>query len=209
MWEILLVGENSLFWNGLERLLSGAGFTATRSDEGFNALAAKNGALRGKIVILGDVDGSSSAIDLCVELCAAARGISVILVVKPSNQGKALPAIEAGVQGIVTTLDTPDTLFECVREVESGRRWINQSVLQAALDSALGKSTSLLDQLTPREKEVAIAASEGHSTADIAQQKKLSSGTVKVHFHNIYKKLGMKGRAELIARVHDEMSKQA
>lgn len=52
--------------------------------------------------------------------------------------------------------------------------------------------------LTDREQQVAFLVGLGFTNKGIAQQLVLSEGTVKVHTHNIFQKLGVKTRAELI-----------
>jgi DNA-binding NarL/FixJ family response regulator len=55
------------------------------------------------------------------------------------------------------------------------------------------------DVLTPREREIATLASAGLSNKQIARQSSLVEGTVKIHLHNIYRKLGVKNRTALAA----------
>jgi len=51
--------------------------------------------------------------------------------------------------------------------------------------------------LTRREKEIAQMVLLGHRNKEVARSLSISVGTVKVHLHNIYKKLGIKSRPEL------------
>jgi DNA-binding NarL/FixJ family response regulator len=52
--------------------------------------------------------------------------------------------------------------------------------------------------LTPRERDVVRLIASGLSNKSIAHRLGLREGTVKVHLHNIYQKLGISGRVELI-----------
>jgi two-component system nitrate/nitrite response regulator NarP len=54
--------------------------------------------------------------------------------------------------------------------------------------------------LSSRELEIALLISRSLSNKDIAREMGLSLGTVKVHVHNIYVKLGEKGRHRIIVR---------
>jgi two-component system, NarL family, nitrate/nitrite response regulator NarL len=54
--------------------------------------------------------------------------------------------------------------------------------------------------LSPRELEIARLISRGLSNKDIARELGLSLGTVKVHVHNIFVKLGEKSRHRIIVR---------
>ena len=53
-------------------------------------------------------------------------------------------------------------------------------------------------QLTTREQDVARLVASGLSNKAIAHRLGLQEGTVKVHLHNIYQKLGISSRVELI-----------
>ncbi len=52
--------------------------------------------------------------------------------------------------------------------------------------------------LTPRERQVAFLVTRGLSNKDVARELGLSEGTVKIHLHNIFRKLGAKNRYGLI-----------
>ena len=49
--------------------------------------------------------------------------------------------------------------------------------------------------LTTREREIVLLAATGLSNKTIAYELKLSAGTVKVHMHNIFQKLGIRTRS--------------
>ena len=51
--------------------------------------------------------------------------------------------------------------------------------------------------LTPREMEIVRMVAQGLRNKVIAERLSISEGTVKVHLHNIYEKLGVDGRLEL------------
>jgi two-component system, NarL family, nitrate/nitrite response regulator NarL len=54
--------------------------------------------------------------------------------------------------------------------------------------------------LTPRERAVALLVAGGLSNKVIAFELGLSVGTVKIHVHRIFQKLGIKSRNSLIIR---------
>ena len=53
--------------------------------------------------------------------------------------------------------------------------------------------------LSPREREVAQLVARGLSNKEVARELGLSDGTVKIHIHSIFQKLGAKSRYWLIA----------
>jgi LuxR family maltose regulon positive regulatory protein len=58
----------------------------------------------------------------------------------------------------------------------------------------------IVEPLSPREREVLQLIAEGLTNKEIARGLVLSVGTVKVHAHNIYSKLGVSGRTQAIAK---------
>ena len=54
--------------------------------------------------------------------------------------------------------------------------------------------------LTPRETEVLVAISGGHSNKEIARHLEISQHTVKFHIESLLRKLGAKSRAEAVAK---------
>ena len=54
-----------------------------------------------------------------------------------------------------------------------------------------------MDSLTSREREIVFALAEGLSNKEVGRRLNISVGTVKVHLHNIYNKLGVKNRTAL------------
>jgi len=53
-------------------------------------------------------------------------------------------------------------------------------------------------KLSPREHQVALLIGRGLSNKDVARELGLSPGTVKIHVHNIFVKLGEKSRYRII-----------
>lgn len=53
--------------------------------------------------------------------------------------------------------------------------------------------------LTPSEKDVALFAIKGMSTAEIAAMRSTSEGTVKAQTNAIYRKAGVSGRSQLLS----------
>lgn len=72
------------------------------------------------------------------------------------------------------------------------------SLDEDAIDHAMANFEA--DHLTDREREIAILILKGHSSKSIAAQTNISSGTVKIHRKNIYRKLEISSQSELFAR---------
>ena len=63
-----------------------------------------------------------------------------------------------------------------------------------------------MNSLTRREREIVLALAEGLSNKEVGRRLNLSEGTVKVHLHNIYSKLGVKNRTALAVLAFTEFA---
>jgi two-component system nitrate/nitrite response regulator NarL len=55
-----------------------------------------------------------------------------------------------------------------------------------------------MEQLTTREREIIFALVQGLCNKGIGRKLNISEGTVKVHLHKIYRKLGVHNRTALV-----------
>ena len=58
-----------------------------------------------------------------------------------------------------------------------------------------------LHGLTPREYQVALMVGRGLSNKEVGRELGVSDGTVKLHLHSIFQKLGARNRYGLIQRM--------
>jgi DNA-binding NarL/FixJ family response regulator len=54
-----------------------------------------------------------------------------------------------------------------------------------------------MEKLTLREREISTLVAQALSNKEIARKLGLTEGTVKVHLHNIFDKLGLQNRTQL------------
>ena len=67
-----------------------------------------------------------------------------------------------------------------------------------SIDMVLGDEWSKV--LSPREREVALLVARGLTNKEVARELGLCDGTVKIHLHRIFQKLGAKSRYNLIVQ---------
>jgi DNA-binding CsgD family transcriptional regulator len=77
--------------------------------------------------------------------------------------------------------------------------WADRARLEllATGETARRRDPSTLDQLTPRELQVALVLAEGQTTREAAAKLFLSPKTVDYHLRKVYRKLGISSRAAL------------
>ena len=87
----------------------------------------------------------------------------------------------------------------------------DRNTAQERLRRASGAFLDLLEErfaewsLTPAERDVALFAIKGMSTAEIAGLRATSEGTVKAQTNAIYRKAGVSGRSQLLSLFIDDL----
>jgi two-component system nitrate/nitrite response regulator NarL len=80
---------------------------------------------------------------------------------------------------------------------------MNQRLRTAPMISAKNRTHSSLSfaVLSVREREIMLLAAKGFANKAIARELNVTEGTIKIHLHNVYEKLGVHGRSALAAHV--------
>jgi DNA-binding NarL/FixJ family response regulator len=112
-------------------------------------------------------------------------------------------AVKLGLAGLVLKDSAPETLVDCVRRVHDGKQAIDRDTLLRAFRNVLdgdgdGGERGVAAALTQRELDIVRMIAEGLRNKVIADRLGIAEGTVKVHLHNIYEKLHVEGRMELL-----------
>src|SRR5215204_757628 len=124
----------------------------------------------------------------------------VILLTGSASDGQIVKAVSHGAWGILLKDVAASTLLECLDKVAQGERWLPAALVSsAALREAerQGDLDRLENVLTAREREIAMLVATGNSNKHIAREAAISEGTVKLHLHNIYRKLSVPNRTSL------------
>src|SRR5436190_4958847 len=150
------------------------------------------------------LDMSMPAVDgLQVLSNITANGYStkVIFLTATASDAQILAAIAGGAKGIVLKEAASDELIDCIRAVAAGNNWFPAEVVEAAFERETGRRSvsKRLSKLTSRERQVIIMAAEGLSNKVIAKRLSVSEATVKIHLHNVYRKIGVANRTALAA----------
>jgi len=108
-------------------------------------------------------------------------------------------AMRLGGAGFCSKSEPPNQLLDSVVRVATGQ------MIFPFVD-VRGLHSCPLSSLTPRERELLAALSEGNSNAQLAARFEISVQTVKFHLKNVYEKLGIGNRAQAVALYVSEKS---
>ncbi|USQ80373.1 response regulator transcription factor [Ornithinimicrobium faecis] len=153
------------------------------------------------------------------ELLASEDPPKVIVLTTFDTDDMVLEALRIGAHGFLLKSTRPERLVEAVRRaVLDGEPSLSPSVTQQLIARVAGgglqtqdagaetrrkRAEELLDNLTDREREVAVAIGQGWSNAQIASTLYMGLPTVKAHVSRVLVKLGAGNRTQIALIVHD------
>jgi DNA-binding NarL/FixJ family response regulator len=124
----------------------------------------------------------------------------VVILTATLDEDGLTEAVRLGVRGLVLKELAPKLLVQCIRKVHAGELWLEKRSVSSALEKLLQRETATNEAaqaLTPREIEIIKQVAAGLRNMEIGKKLFISEGTVKIHLHNIYQKLGVDSRTKL------------
>jgi DNA-binding NarL/FixJ family response regulator len=120
-------------------------------------------------------------------------------------------ALAIGADGFLLKDTAPERIVEAVRRVAAGDPMLSPSAARSLLEqfrddtapSRQREAARLLDTLTERERDVALAIGRGLSNAEVAAELHLSVTTVKGYTGVVFTKLGVTNRTQVAIVVHE------
>lgn len=145
-----------------------------------------------------DFSGTApTGVDVLREVRGAKLSTRVILFCNETDVDAPLDAVELGVDGLLLRTATLDAVGQCIATVADGEQWLDPRAMKAAYDRMAQRQAPVPSLLTRRERDVARLVAAGQRNRVIAGELGISEGTVKMHLHNVYAKMGLESRTQL------------
>ena len=170
-------------------------------EDGFGAMTA----IRNYAPDIALIDTSMPGLngfDVLAAVNAETLKTKIIFLTASISNTQIMDAISSGVRGVVFKNSSPAEITRGIRKVAAGKFLLPKDLAAAMRGRRVKHSRTSLAvarKLSPRESEVTRLMIKGLTNREIGRQMHLSEGTVKVHLHNIYKKLGVPNRTSLAA----------
>lgn len=207
-----------------------AGFGTASSVWGSTAAGGDSG---GEIVVAGEASDGVEAVDLARRLLpdvliadlmlpradglavtravvTSALPVRVLILADHDSDEHVLAAITAGAAGFLRKDVPAAELLTAVRAIAAGGAVIAPLVLARilarvaeALPAPETTTTSALDALTDREREVLVHVARGHSNAEIASALQVSETTIKTHVGHVLTKLRLRDRTQAVVLAYE------
>jgi DNA-binding NarL/FixJ family response regulator len=143
-------------------------------------------------------------------ITAAGLPVRVLFLTSQDTDEDVLAAVAAGAAGFLRKDPSVEELVAAVRAVAAGGAVI-APVLLARILGRVAESlpapetttTSKLDALTDREREVLVHVARGHSNAEIAVALQVSETTIKTHVGHVLTKLRLRDRTQAVVLAYE------
>ncbi len=212
---VLLVDDDALVRAGLSLILSSdPGITvvgeASNGRSGIDAVRALS-----PDVVLMDVrmpimDGLAAT----ERLRAEGSTVAIVVLTTFDTDEYLLRALRAGANGFLLKDTPPRDIVDAVHRVGTGESMLSPTAVGRLVahwreqdarshDSATARARAVLDTLTDREREVAVAVGSGKSNAEISAELYMSVATVKTYVSRILTKLACSNRVQIAIIVHE------
>lgn len=138
------------------------------------------------------------------KLCARSPRSKVLLLWDAAEFDGIDDLLLEGARGIIGPASRPDDYAKAIRAVCNGEFWVGRKILARLLEKLLGTTavaqTSLrvYESLTEREMDIIRCVAKGLTNKEIGKEIGISDKTVKAHLSNIYQKLNIHRRINLL-----------
>lgn len=143
-----------------------------------------------------------SGIECVVRLKELLPDVQVIMLTVYADPDRIFSAIRAGASGYLLKRSATERLFQAIREVQAGGAPMSGAIARKVFGYFQGQTNSRTEaeQLSTREREILELIIAGLSNKEIAGRLSMSVLTLRWHLKQIYKKLHVHSRVEVVLK---------
>lgn len=212
MIRVLIVDDDALVRAGLSMMLSGSDDVEIvgEATDGSEVAAAVH--THAPDVVLMDIRMTQLDGLAATELLRSREGAPEIIILTTFDADEyVLRALRAGASGFLLKDTPPAEIVRAVRLVASGEAMLSPTVTRQLIEHVAdggvgarrGRARDILDRLSARERDVAVALGRGKSNAEIGRELFMSVATVKAYVSRLLTKLDLNNRVQVALLVHD------
>jgi len=126
----------------------------------------------------------------------------IIMLTVFSDTDKIFQSICAGATGYALKGTPMPDIYKAMLEIKAGGSYMSPSIARKVMNHFMPERKYKTENLTPKEKQIIEALTEGLSYKLIADKLGMSMDTVRFHIKNIYRKLHVNSKAEVISKAY-------
>jgi two-component system nitrate/nitrite response regulator NarL len=202
MINIVLVGTNTLFRQGLRSLLGPSQFTIVGETRDLASLQAllEDGLVPDLVVA--DLDGSQeNDLDSLPGIRASYEKMRIVVLANKLCLAQMVRLLKAGADGYLVNELSAEAFSLSLLLVIKGERMLPSALArmlakESSSSASNGASSTAQRHLTEREKQILRCLLNAYSNKHIARALNISEGTVKVHLKSLMKKIAVGNRTQ-------------
>ena len=196
MIRVLVIDDHAILRTGIRSLLEReSDITVVGQAANAEQAVTRARALQPDVILLDVVMPRKSGFETLPELHAVAPTARVIMLSMQTNPSSIRKALNAGAAGFVAKHASETDLFDAIRRVAAGSRYVDPEL---AGDLIVPDSAALTEPLSERERDVMFMLALGYTNQEVADQLYISVRTVDTHRAHLMRKLNLRTRAELV-----------
>jgi DNA-binding NarL/FixJ family response regulator len=196
MIRVLLAEDHETVREGLRMLIDAQADMQVVGEAGDGRQAIERAsALKPDVVVLDLTMPGLSGLSASPELT---RQAAVVALTRHDDDAYVQELIAAGVAGYVLKQSASAELLRAIRVAAAGGRYVDPALPSLHHQPRDPRRRVTTPVVTEREKAVLRLMAVGHSNKDIAGALEISVKTVEVHKANAMRKLGLRGRTDVV-----------
>jgi two-component system, NarL family, response regulator LiaR len=196
--SVQLVDDHAIVREGLRLLLSEESDIEVVGEAGDGAESVQLAAtLQPHVILMDLVMPGMDGIRAMQDIRAVSPSSQVLVLTSFSDDQRVRDAIRAGAIGYLLKDVLKADLLQAIRAAAQGQPTLHPEAQRQLMRHVTTPATrSLVDELTPRERDVLQLIVRGQSNKEIADSLRVTEGTVKGHVSAILSKLGVADRTQ-------------
>jgi two-component system nitrate/nitrite response regulator NarP len=204
MADLLIADDHPIFLQGLKSFLEAHGHNVIAHTNSAGETITTLRSLKPDVVMVDVHMTGGGGLEVLKHVRETGLSVPVIFLTVGIDGEDISEALRIGVNGLVLKNNEPQSLLACIEAVQRGEDWFEDAVIDVLIahqqrpEPAKNAGAGKIQSLSAREREIAERVSQGARNREIATEFGITEGTVKVHLHRIYRKLGIASRGELM-----------
>ena len=194
--NVLIADDHTLVRSGIRALLESSADLSVVGEASNGRQAVEMARALSPALVLMDVGMAElNGIDAARQIHAAAPAARILMLSMHEDRQYVFEALKAGAAGYVLKGAAFQELLSAITTVMDGRNYISVALAGTVMEDYISRAQgghdarTDLGRLSCREREVLQLIAEGKSSAEVAEQLRISVRTIDTHRHNIMVKL--------------------
>jgi DNA-binding NarL/FixJ family response regulator len=201
--QLLIASEHPIARTALGKLLNAIPDFEVVGEVGFSRMVKAAGELSPEVFLIDLTESGLADVHAVAALMRAAPSAGIAVLSSNENPTYLRSMLAMGIKGYVVRSASNSELYEAIRTVHRGKRYIDPRLSDSIADMLIGSKTGgirkpQVKRLSGREAQVLRAIAQGFTAKAIAVKLDVSERTIQTYRERIYEKLELRTRADLV-----------